>query len=74
MRTNSTSRGPHGPIWRLATGRTACVGAALARLEAHVALSAFFTRFPRIRLAPEGEFPRTQTWIAKGTARCPVFL
>ena len=42
-------------------GTHLCIGAPLARLEAHVALLSFFERFPTIRLAAPDAKPRWRT-------------
>ena len=52
-----------------------CLGAQLARLEASLALSALFTRFPSLRLAvPEGELRPLTSFISNGHQELPVLL
>ncbi|WP_435133911.1 cytochrome P450 family protein [Actinacidiphila sp. bgisy144] len=52
-----------------------CLGAPLARLEAEVALRAFFARFPGARLAtPLGALPRVPSLITNGHQTLPVVL
>lgn len=52
-----------------------CLGAALARMEAAVAVPALFRRFPNLRLAvPRDEVPWVQTWLIRSIARLPVDL
>ncbi|WP_347879810.1 hypothetical protein [Streptomyces sp. Tu 2975] len=51
------------------------MGAPLARLEATIALSALFTRFPGIRLArPVGELQPLESFIISGYRTLPVHL
>ena len=52
------------------TGIHACLGAALARLEADVALPALLTRWPRLRL--DGRPRWRPTFVLRGLARLPV--
>ncbi|ONI91649.1 cytochrome [Actinosynnema sp. ALI-1.44] len=52
-----------------------CLGAPLARLEAEVALSALFTRFPDIELAVDpSELRSTESFISNGHLTLPVKL
>jgi len=55
------------------SGAHFCLGAPLARLEAELAIAAFFQRFPRIRLADEW-----LEWRAfpafRGLAKLPVLV
>ncbi|RSS54677.1 cytochrome P450 [Streptomyces sp. WAC06614] len=52
-----------------------CLGAALARLEAAVALPAFFARFPDAALAvPAAELRPTASFISNGHQELPVVL
>ncbi|MCK2213270.1 cytochrome P450 [Actinomadura sp. ATCC 31491] len=65
------------PDVHLAFGRGPhfCLGAPLARLEARVALSSLFARFPRLRLAvPPGEIRYTSSLITEGPVALPVVL
>jgi cytochrome P450 len=52
------------------TGIHACLGAALARLEADVAFPALVTRWPRLRL--DGRPRWRPTFVLRGLARLPV--
>ncbi|MGW4370305.1 cytochrome P450 family protein [Nocardia takedensis] len=52
-----------------------CLGAALARLEAEVALPALFETFPDLRLAAEPEtLPTLDSFISYGHQRLPAYL
>ena len=52
-----------------------CLGAALARMEAGLALPALFDRFPGLRLAvPEGSLRPQQSFVANGHQELPVVL
>lgn len=52
-----------------------CLGAALARLEAHIALPALFARFPELELAvPAGELKSSESFISNGPQHLPVRL
>ncbi|WP_337466379.1 cytochrome P450 [Saccharopolyspora spinosa] len=52
-----------------------CVGAPLARLEALVALSALFARFPDLQLAvPATELRPVQSFITNGHRALPIVL
>jgi cytochrome P450 len=53
-------------------GRHFCLGAALARAEAEVGLSAFFNRFPDVQAARPGV--RRDTRVLRGWASLPVVL
>jgi cytochrome P450 len=53
-------------------GRHFCLGAALARAEAEVGLSAFFNRFPDVQAAGPGV--RRDTRVLRGWASLPVAL
>ncbi|MFF7452241.1 MULTISPECIES: cytochrome P450 [unclassified Streptomyces] len=65
-RRNHLSFG-HGPHF--------CVGAPLARLEATLALSGLFTRFPAMRLAvPAQELRPLESFISNGHRELPVLL
>jgi cytochrome P450 len=65
-RRNHLSFG-HGPHF--------CLGAGLARLEAAVALSGLFTRFPALDLAvPAKELRPLQSFISNGHRELPVLL
>ncbi|WP_187414070.1 cytochrome P450 family protein [Nonomuraea sp. PA05] len=51
-----------------------CLGAPLARLEARIALSRLFGRFPGLRMAvPPEEIAYTPSWITEGPVALPVF-
>lgn len=52
-----------------------CIGSALARLEAEVALPALFTRFPDLTLAvPPTDLQPVESFISNGHRRLPVRL
>ncbi|MCC3770022.1 cytochrome P450 [Streptomyces sp. UNOC14_S4] len=52
-----------------------CLGAPLARLEAEIALSALFARFPDLDLAdPARELPPLESFISNGHRELPVVL
>jgi cytochrome P450 len=51
-----------------------CLGAALARLEAKVALSALLARAPDLRPDPEGSPRRVEMPLSRGMERYPVLL
>ncbi|MEU5439000.1 cytochrome P450 [Streptomyces sp. NPDC020719] len=52
-----------------------CLGAPLARMEATVALSALFERFPDVALAKPGErLPQLPSFISNGHQELPVLL
>ncbi|WP_330455706.1 cytochrome P450 [Streptomyces sp. NBC_00820] len=52
-----------------------CLGAELARIEARIALSALFARFPDLRLAVEpGELEPLPSFISNGHQSVPVHL
>ncbi|NEB13868.1 cytochrome P450 [Streptomyces coelicoflavus] len=52
-----------------------CIGAPLARLEAQIALSGLFTRFPRLSLAvPPQELRPLHSFISNGHRELPVLL
>ncbi|MEU8589434.1 cytochrome P450 [Streptomyces sp. NPDC048664] len=52
-----------------------CVGAPLARMEAEIALSALFARFPEMSLAvPPGELRPLESFISNGHRELPVLL
>jgi cytochrome P450 len=53
-------------------GRHFCLGAALARAEGEVGLTAFFDRFPEVRAAAAGT--RRDTRVLRGWANLPVQL
>lgn len=56
-------------------GIHACLGALLARIEAEIALSSLFDRFPRIALAePAGGLEPVESWIMNGFRTLPVRL
>ncbi|WP_280334957.1 cytochrome P450 [Nocardia wallacei] len=69
---------PHREVHdHLATGHGPhfCLGAALARLEARIALPALFRRFPGMRLATEhGPLPPIPSLVVNGHQRLPVHL
>jgi cytochrome P450 len=50
-----------------------CVGAPLARLEADVALTTLFARFPSLSLAP-GDLTPVESFVSNGSQRIPVAL
>ncbi|WP_416981721.1 cytochrome P450 family protein [Streptomyces sp. T028] len=50
-----------------------CIGAPLARMEASIALTALFERFPRLRAA-DGELEQVPSFIAFGWQEIPVRL
>jgi len=54
------------------SGRHFCLGAALARAEGEVGLSAFFNRFPAVR--PAGAGVRRGTRVLRGWSELPVAL
>ncbi|MBC6461517.1 cytochrome P450 family protein [Actinomadura sp. HBU206391] len=57
----------HGPHF--------CIGASLARLEGRIALSALFTRLPRLRLAIDADrIPYSPSFITYGPLSLPVNL
>ncbi len=52
-----------------------CLGAALARLEGSIAISAVLERFPRLRIAPEREEPmRKQSFHVRGLVSLPLSI
>ncbi|WP_371494009.1 cytochrome P450 [Kitasatospora sp. NBC_00374] len=52
-----------------------CLGAELARLEARIALTALFDRFPDLALAvPSGELRPLESFISNGRKELPVLL
>jgi cytochrome P450 len=52
-----------------------CLGAPLARMEAVIALSALYTRFPHLTLAvPAGKLPPLDSMIGNGHTTLPVHL
>lgn len=52
-----------------------CLGAALARMEAEIALEAFFDRFPDAAIAPgEGDMGPVASLISNGHRALPVRL
>ncbi|MFD1538527.1 cytochrome P450 family protein [Nonomuraea guangzhouensis] len=52
-----------------------CLGAPLARLEARIALSSLFGRFPELRLAVDkGQIVYTPSFITEGPVELPVVL
>lgn len=56
-------------------GARHCLGAALARLEAQVALEGLFGRFPRLALAvPPGRLRPLKSFISNGHREMPVLL
>ncbi|MGW8378137.1 cytochrome P450 [Streptomyces sp. ODS28] len=66
-----------GPIRHLAFGHGAhyCIGAALARLEAEVALPALFARFPALTLGvPEERLVPLRSLVSNSVAELPVVL
>ncbi|QIP88281.1 cytochrome P450 [Streptomyces sp. Tu 2975] len=66
---------PRGESVAFGHGVHYCLGAPLARLEATIALSALFTRFPGIRLArPVGELQPLESFIISGYRTLPVHL
>jgi cytochrome P450 len=70
-RFDPTRAGP--PNLSLATGPHLCAGAALARLEAQVAVERFIARFPRARVAVDRPPMRTEGMPSvRGYAALPV--
>ncbi|ALC18626.1 cytochrome P450 [Streptomyces pristinaespiralis] len=66
---------PHGESVAFGHGVHYCLGAPLARLEATIALSALFARFPGIRLArPVGDLQPLESFIISGYRTLPVHL
>ena len=57
-------------------GPHVCPGATLARVEARIALTAFFDQFPpgAVRLAPGFEFENVPTFFEVGPRELPVDL
>ncbi|MEV6101828.1 cytochrome P450 [Nocardia sp. NPDC051981] len=56
-------------------GAHLCLGAPLARMEAHIALAALFERFPAMRLAKNpAELGTISSFISNGHASLPVYL
>ncbi|MFK0154264.1 cytochrome P450 [Streptomyces sp. NPDC090493] len=56
-------------------GAHRCVGAALARIEVHIALQQLFGRFPRLRLAADrSELTPLPSFISNGHTSLPVLL
>jgi cytochrome P450 len=54
-------------------GRHFCLGASLARMEAHVALTTLFARFPGLRLAQPAESLRWHEILPlRGLVELPV--
>lgn len=52
-----------------------CLGAALARMEAAIAIPALFTRFPAMELAvPRDEIRFVEAWLLRSIASLPVHL
>lgn len=51
-----------------------CLGAPLARLEARIALEAFYGRFPRVRVVPGTRLEPLDSTIVYGLRRLPVTL
>jgi cytochrome P450 len=55
-------------------GAHMCLGAHLARLEAHVALNALLDRLPDIRLDPAGDDPHWVGWAFRSPTSVPVLF
>ncbi|MCP3822756.1 cytochrome P450 [Streptomyces sp. A3M-1-3] len=52
-----------------------CLGAALARVEAGIAIPAVFERFPNLALAvPRNEITYSENWLLRGLTALPVHL
>ena len=51
-----------------------CLGAQLARMEAEIALSKLFSRFPDLAFAPDAELLPVESLISNGHQRLPVIL
>jgi cytochrome P450 len=54
-----------------AGGAHACIGAALARLQIRIAMTALLARYPRIELATD-ELSYINGWMVRGVTRLPV--
>jgi cytochrome P450 len=66
------TRGNAGRHLSFSGGRHFCLGAALARAEGEVGLSAFFERFPQVRTAEPGV--RRDTRVLRGWSTLPLTL
>nr|ABD59210.1 InkY [Nonomuraea longicatena] len=55
-------------------GHHYCLGAPLARLEARIALTAFFRRFPHARLSERTEVGWESEWMTRRISVLPVVL
>ena len=53
-------------------GRHFCLGASLARMEAQIALTTLFARFPGLRLAQPAESLRWRRLMLRGLVELPV--
>ena len=53
-------------------GRHFCLGASLARMEAQIALTTLFARFPGLRLTQPAESLRWRRLLMRGLAELPV--
>jgi cytochrome P450 len=69
--TLDLARDPN-PHLAFGQGRHFCLGASLARMEAQIALTTLFARFPGIRLTQPAESLRWRRLLLRGLAELPV--